>query len=295
MDAYELERLRQVVVKKEIKCAIVIIAIGIVMLLLGLEFSTVFVLCFVFGMMFTMIFTHKPRKEFVQTYKKTVILELFKSMFTDVTYDLDRGIPKSVIADTGMMNMGDRYHSNDYMTAKYKDVPFAFSDVKIEEEYRDSDGDTHYTTVFRGQWYIFDFNKKFKADIQVCEKNFSNARRGSLFSSERFKKIQLEDIEFNKEFKVFAKNDLEAFYILTPNTMEKIKEVNRKVRGALLFCFVNNKLHIGVDNNCDLFEPKIHAKIDIEKNTKQAREEIQFITHFVDILNLNNDLFRREV
>ena len=295
-----LEQSRQNVVKKK-KIGFGITAIVALLVLIFNYISTGFLeikFLFIFGFVgyfLTSIFTMKCYRDFVKEYKRIVVLEIFKTMFQNIYFDLDNGIPEATIAGTGMMDTGDIYNSNDYISAQYKNVSFEFSDVEIEEEYRDSDGDTHRVTVFKGQWYIFDFNKQFKADLQVCEKGFRNAKLGNLFGTNKFNKVQLEDIEFNKEFNVFAQNNLDAFYVLNPSTMEKIKELNNKVNGKLLFCFINNKLHVGLHSGKDLFEPSLYKKIDIVQNHKQALEEMKMITNFVDILGLDNDLFRREV
>ena len=229
-------------------------------------------------------------------YKKEIVIAAFNKVCTDIQFYLDNGIPYQTIAATEMMYMGDRYFSNDYITGKYKSINFEMSDVEIQEEHTDSDGDSSYVTIFKGQWYIFDFNKTFKANIQVCEKSFRNSRRKSLFvkKEEKYKKVELEDIDFNKVFKVYAQNELDAFYVLTPNTMEKIKSVNNKIRGDLLFCFIDNRLHIGLYNNRDLFEASIFKKVDINKATQKTLGEISIITNFVDILSLDNDLFKTQ-
>ncbi|MBQ7136547.1 MAG: DUF3137 domain-containing protein [Bacilli bacterium] len=300
MNIEELEKSREKVVKKKkIGYGIAaIVSLGFVFINYMfngvLEFDTVFITGFL-GVLLTSVLTMKDYREFVKGYKKVVVLEIFKTIFKNIHFDLDRGIPEEIISNTGMMDTGDIYHSNDYICAKYKNVSFEFSDVEIEEEHTDSDGDRHRVTVFKGQWYIFDFNKQFKADLQVCEKGFRNAKLGGLFSFKKFNKVQLEDIEFNKEFNVFAQNNLDAFYVLTPNTMEKIKKLNNSVHGKLLFCFIDNKLHVGLHSGKDLFEPNLYKKINIEQNHKQAIEEIQMITNFVDILGLDNDLFRKGV
>ena len=199
-----------------------------------------------------------------------------------------------------MMNMGDIYESNDYVRGKYKDINFEASDVHIQEEHTDDDRRTYYTTLFKGQWFIFDFNKTFKADIQVCQKNFNNARRGKevfgLFKpqNEIFQKIELEDIEFNKKFNVFAQSPIEAFYVLTPNTMEKIKTLDNQIKGSLLFCFINNRLHVGIASNKDLFEANPYKKVNLQQAEQSVLIEINNITQFIDVLNLDNTLFRRE-
>lgn len=292
----KLEELRKKVVKKTVTGIVIAVAIAFFMFILTEGRSGSYLFPFVVvGIIITTIITRKDKKEFNKLYKTTIVLNSFKKVFTDVDYDMEKGISYEQIASTQMMNMGDRFYSNDYFKAKYKNINFESSDVHIQEEHTDSDGDTTYVTIFRGQWFVFDFNKPFKANIQVCAKNFSNARRGSLFSKTKYNKVDMEDIEFNKEFRVYAQNELDAFYVLTPNTMEKIKELKRKTKGRLLLCFIDNRLHVGLHNNKDLFEANIFKKINIDEENNKTLNEMKIITEFVDTLDLDNDLFRREV
>lgn len=292
----ELEKLRK---KFLIKIVISNLSINLLLIIILIFSDSVdivgefFVPVIVFGIIIMKLITSSDKKEYKKIYKKNITLEAFKSIFTDINYSPDLGISKAVIRDTKMMNTGDRYNSNDYILAKYKDINFECADVHIEEEHIDSDGDKYYTTIFRGQWFIFDFNKTFKANIQICEKSFSGAKRGGLFSAEIYHEVKMEDVEFNKIFKVYAENELDAFYVLTPNTMEKIKKLNNELDGNLLFCLINNKLHIGLHNRKDLFEPNIYKKINLEEEKQRMLMDIKIITEFIDILDLDNDLFKR--
>lgn len=295
----ELESLRKKVLKKTI-ISFLSIALLLIVILVPSQSSNSFgdvgrylIILAVFGILLTKLITNKNVKEYKKIYKKNITMETFKSVFTDIKYSPQSGLPKSVISGTKMMNTGDRYHSNDHISAKYKNINFECADVHIEEEYEDSDGDTHYSTIFKGQWFIFDFNKKFKANIQIREKSFSGAKRGGLSSNEVYKKVKMEDVDFNKTFKIYAENELDAFYILTPNTMEKIKKLNNELQGNLLFCFINSKMHIGLHNGKDLFEPSVYKKINLEEEKGKILKDIKIITEFVDILDLDNDLFKR--
>ena len=77
--------------------------------------------------------------------------------------------------------------------------------------------------------------------------------------------------------------------------MEKIIKLDDMNQGRLLLCFIDNKLHIGLYDGKDSFE---HAPIFKEINEGQVREnistDIKQITMFIDELDLDNDLFRRE-
>ena len=253
----------------------------------------------IIGIIVSMVFSNKPSKEFKLAYKNTFVLQSLKSVFDDLEYNPERGFDYNVIKNTGMMYMGDRYSSNDYVKGKYKNINVEQADVHIEEQVTttDSDGNTttHYETLFMGQWMIFDFNKSFSANVQVCGKRFANARRSNWGKTLKYKKVEMEDAEFNKIFRVYAMDAHEAFYILTPSLMDRIKKLSNSIKGSLLLCFVDNKLHVGISNNKDAFEASLFKKLDESKIISNISSEIKLITNFVDELNLDNDLFRKEV
>ena len=245
------------------------------------------------------IFLNKQITEFNNGFKNKYVLSSLNKIFTDLKYFPDKGLDYGVIANTRMMDMGDRYSSNDYFEGKYKNVNVKQADVHIEEEQQTTDSDGHTTTtwvtIFEGKWMIFDFNKTFTANVQVSQKGFGNSRVNNWGEKNKYKKVEMEDAEFNKMFRIYAQNEHDAFYILTPSLMEKIKNLARTVSGKLLLCFINNELHIGLYNYKDSFEHSVYKKIDEEKINDDISKEIKIITNFVDELDLDNSLFRREV
>lgn len=251
------------------------------------------------GIIITTIINVKPTQKFTLAFKEKFVLESLKSVFNDLIYDPEKGLDESIIRNTGMMYTGDRYSSNDYISGKYKNVNVVQADVHIEEELKTTDSDgfttTTWITIFRGRWIIFDFNKYFKANIQVSQKGFGNSKLSNWGSKIKYKKVMMEDQAFNNTFRTYAQDEHDAFYILTPSLMEKIKKLTDNVSGKLIFCFIDNKLHIGIQNNKDSFEHGIFTKINEEKVINEISQDIKLITNFVDELNLDNDLFRRKV
>ena len=219
MGIEEIERLRSKAVSI-IKIGIIVstvLCFSIIFLCVISEFYFGFSIGFVLliiGIIITMILSSKPSKEFKMAYKNTFVLKALKSVFDDLEYNPVNGFPKSVIQNTGMMHIGDRYSSNDYIKGKYKNINIEQADVHIEEEVTttDSEGNTttYYDTIFMGQWMIFDFNKSFSANVQVCGKGFYNAKRDSWGSNLKYKKVEMEDEDFNKRFRVYAQDDHEA-------------------------------------------------------------------------------------
>lgn len=297
----ELNEQRIIIRNKYILGIIITIAIAVIFTILAPNITALPILSVVIGTFITIIATSKLKNQYRRDFKNKFVLKSLENKFTDLYYNPDKGIPYSIIDATQMMNMGDKYHSEDYISAKYKDIKFEQADVHIEEEHESTDSDgnttTTYITIFKGRWMIFDFNKEFKADVQISQKGFTNSRVKKFFGKkdELFKKVTMESENFNSKFNVYAQNEHDAFYIITPSLMERIERLAVRNKGKMLFCFVNNKLHIGIHDNKDSFEPgSVFKQINEEESIKKISNEIEVITQFVDELNLENDLFKKE-
>ena len=306
MDTKDLKDIQNEVLKKSKIIDTVIFIIWVIIMFLlykkGINLQAfLFITLFIMAirMFIKYIFLNKQITEFNNGFKNKYVLSSLNKIFTDLKYFPDKGLDYGVIANTRMMDMGDRYSSNDYFEGKYKNVNVKQADVHIEEEQQTTDSDGHTTTtwvtIFEGKWMIFDFNKTFTANVQVSQKGFGNSRVNNWGEKNKYKKVEMEDAEFNKMFRIYAQNEHDAFYILTPSLMEKIKNLARTVSGKLLLCFINNELHIGLYNYKDSFEHSVYKKIDEEKINDDISKEIKIITNFVDELDLDNSLFRREV
>ncbi len=301
----KLEEIRNALKKRYLIGTIITIVVIIIILFMSKNYMFCMMAISVvalLGIFVTVICTSKLKSEYKRVFKNTFVQKALERKFTDLVYMPSSGISYETIASTQMMHMGDRFYSEDYISAKYKDIKFEQSDVHIEEEYRttDSDGNTSttYETIFKGRWMVFDFNKIFKANVQIVQKGFGNSKVKRFFGNkeELYKKVEMESESFNKKFNVFAQNEHDAFYIITPSLMEKIEKLDEQNKGKLLFCFVNNCLHIGIYNNEDSFEPGgVFKKLNEEEIITKISGDIEMITQFVDELNMDNDLFKKEV
>ena len=234
-------------------------------------------------------------KKFKSIFKDVFVKDALKAIFSDLVFEPEKGMSRNTIADTGMIYMGNRFSSNDFISGKYKDVSFVQSDVSIQDvrTHTDSKGHTHteVVNILVGKWMIFDFNKTFKANVQVKSKFFSFSKLGN-FGDSRYQTVKMEDEDFNKKFSVHAQNEHDAFYILTPQLMEKIKNLSEGLKGRVMLCFIDNKLHVALNNNKDSFEYSLFGKLDEAQINDYVSKEIKIITDFVDKLSLENDIFK---
>ena len=294
----ELEALRQKL-RATITTSTIVSVFICIMVFIFIPNITVIIFLAVIALIVSSIPVSNVKKKYRMVYKNNYVSHILEDIFDNVTYLPNHGIPKSELQATSMLYTGDRYSSEDYVSATYKDVRFEQSDVHIEEEHEstDSKGHTHryYVTVFKGRWLIFDFNKTFKANIMVAEKGFGITKVKRFFGRKDslFKKVDMESAEFNKKFNVYAQNEHEAFYIITPSLMERLSYLEILNSGKIAFCFHQNKLYVGIDNRKDSFEPgSVFKEIDEVAIKQTITDEIEIITQFVDQLKLDNDLYK---
>jgi hypothetical protein len=235
----------------------------------------------------------KKAKEFKASYKKLFVEAPFQEAFDKVYCDFNEGISKDIISGTNLMSMGNRYYTNDYIKGSYKNVEFERADIKIQ--HHTSNGKRSRTvTYFNGRWLILEFNKNFHFDLQIIGKGFSYTQKNnSFFTSEKHRrhKIKMEDIRFNENFDVYAQNEHEAFYILTPQFMDTLKNMYNYMDGNFMLGFVDDKLHVAIHTRKDAMEPSLFSSV-MEPNLEEVQREINTIIHIIDRLNLDRELYK---
>lgn len=291
MNTFEqLEQMRLRVRNAQI-VAIGLLAVGFI---LFLPIPPVGFVLFVGGIIGMVVVNHTFLKPYRSAYKEQLVKGLLSEKIDHLRFCPDRGIEEDLVESTDMMRMGNRYSSNDLIEGTYNGVNFSQSDILIQ--HHTSNGkSSHTTTYLKGRWIVFDFNKRFLCDLQVRDREFHYAKKsGGWFSDrDRTEKLETESVEFNQTFKVYAENDSEAFYILTPHFMEALMKAKVQSEGTLLFCFVDSKLHVAIHNNEDGFEPPVWSPINREEASRSILRDIKLITDLVDTLRLDERLFMK--
>lgn len=235
----------------------------------------------------------KFRKAYVKKYKELAVRYSLEKTFDGLEYDVRNGFTEKYIRSLGCMEMGSDFESEDKFSGVYNGVPFESSEVYIANTTVQSNGMSETTVFFHGRWTVFDFNKNFKYNLQVRQKGFTYAKKsGGLFSSDRpMKKISMESSDFNRAFTVYGADEHEAFYLLTPALMAEMLRLRDFVKGKLMFCFIESKLHVALCDNKDSFEPPVFSRLTDEWLLNDITGEISKIVDFVDGLKLEKKIW----
>lgn len=287
MEKEELERLRKsYITTRNIYLLIAIIIMGgTVYISLNSRIPTFLFIALTILIIFYIFIVGSKKNKFVSAYKKVVMPLALKQVMTDAVFDDGyTGILNHV--EGNIISRGNKRSAGDYIKGNYKGINVELSEICIQYETTDSDGNTDTTTYFNGVWFIFDFNKNFKDNLLVHSKYYGYAKSFG-------EKIETENVEFNKLFRIRSNNELEAFYILTPHNMEKIKQLKEKLKSRIIMYFENSKLHIGLDGYRNLFEPKVNEEINIDKFKDTILKDLNIVFDLVETLNLDNNLFKK--
>ena len=305
MTFQDVEKARQAYhakIKKQTIITIVIVIVVIALFMLsGSGASSIFILfpiVFFITTFITIISSFSNRKvfrEYRHAYKGYFVEQNLKAIFNDSFYSHEMGLSAAPLNLTGIINTGDRFTSNDFTKGKYKNVTFCQADVHIETEYTDSDGDTHYTTIFKGRFMIFEFPKQFKFRLALVGRHFRAFYKPGTnrANGRKMEKLSTESNEFNSAFRIYAEDGFEAYYILDPAFMVKLLDIDAHHKGNTIFCFNNNLLIIGINDGKDSFEPpKPYKPIDEAAENAKVSSDIKMITDLVDQLSLSRKCFK---
>lgn len=256
-------------------------------------------------------FFKHPWEDYREAYKKGCVYGALESLFTDLYYDPYDGISDRTISETGMMYMGDRVHTEDYIRASFNGIPFEQSDLRIEEKQVRSDAgrrrrnriygsprySSYYARIFSGRWMIFPLDKPFRTSVQILQKGFRNTiprRNAEQHSSDTvFERTGMELESFQKDFRVLVRNSHNSHSIVTPALMEQVQNLSKHVKGKLMIGFLSDELHISIDDNGNSLEPPINIFLPIrgESAVKRLRSEMEAITQFFDWIRCNSQFY----
>jgi hypothetical protein len=229
-----------------------------------------------------------------KSFKKEIVSRIVTFIDDDLIYQPEKKITRHEFQSSLLVKYWrhsvDIWDGEDYVQGILGKTAVKFSEVHAEDEetYTDAEGNTqtHYITVFKGLFFIFDFNKAFEGfTVILPEKFWSYRRYGNL--------VKLEDTEFEEEFVVYSDNQITARYILSPNLMRRLLKFHRELGKKVYLSFVNGRLHIGISINKNLFEPRVFRTILNFQLIHEYLEYMQLGKDIVEELNLNRRIWSK--
>lgn len=248
-------------------------------------------------------FNRKSIKAMKIRFKGEVIAKMVKFVDESLYYSADSRITQSEYFQSKLfLTDVDRYSGDDLVSGTIGKTSIRFSEVHSEykTESTDSKGRkrTSWHTIFRGIFFIGDFNKHFKGETIVLPDTAENlfGSLGSIFQKmniSRDQLVKLEDPEFEKAFCVYSNDQVEARYILSPKLMQRIVELRKKSGRKIHLSFVRSKVFIAISIGKNLFEPPFFGTMLNFKLIEEFFRYLYLSVSIVEELDLNTRIWTK--
>jgi hypothetical protein len=253
------------------------------------------VICIIAGV----VICHFMTKGYVARFKSLVIGKIVHFIDENLNYDADECIDKSTFMLSKIFTTKpNRYKGDDLVWGKTGATEIKFSEIKAEHESGSGKNRRRYT-IFKGLFFIGDFNKHFTCETVVlpdtAEKLFGHfGQKLQSMNIFRGQLIKLEDPEFENHFVVYGDDQIQARYILSMSLMERIVEFRKKTGRKIYLSFVGSKVFVAVSYTKSLFEPRLFRTLLDFEPIREYFEDLQLTIGIVDDLNLNTRIWSKQ-
>jgi hypothetical protein len=223
-------------------------------------------------------------------FKRDVVTEIFKIVVPSATYEPYKGIAREVFDEPGIFETRGGLSSDDRVRGRIGQTPFEAAEVS--RSYTTGSGKNSKThVVFKGLFFHLDFNKALRGTTIVEPENAGPSQIGD---RDDLHLVSLENPEFEREFKVYATDDVEARYILTPVMMEQLLALRGHAEHPVFLGFKGSRAYIGIHYNRTLFEPSIASTTSLEA-IEEFAEQFALAETVVHELDLNTRIWTKDV
>lgn len=296
LDALEIER--KSVVKKVLLIALVLA--GVVSWIF-FKYSASFAFFWLIFALFTLLAIKiYIAKSYVLNFKKEIIKQIISFIDPTLIYLPLSHVSKQSFAESQIFKRPpDVLKGDDYVSGQIGVTKVEFSELHAQYISKSSRGKKNKVTLFKGLFFSADFNKHFRGKTFVLPDVSERVlgRVGTMIqelNSQHGELVKLEDVEFEKRFVVYADDQIEARYILSPALMERIKGIQTKTNKRIALSFVGSKINIAIPYSKDLFEPTLFRTIKKFKSIADYFEELVMMIELVEDLNLNTRIWTKK-
>lgn len=237
-------------------------------------------------------------RDYKRTFKKRIVSRLISKIAPSLRYDSSGKIPESIFRMSALFEDDfSRYEGGDLIEGEIDGIPIKASYLRVQKSYRDSNGRKRERTIFSGIFIVTEFHKRFRHTTRVVP-DISEKYLG-LFGEwiqklAAQKLVRMDSPAFEKEFKVYSDDSIEAHYLLTPNIMERLVKMKKRANAPLYISFRLRKLFIAIEKSSDPFKPSLFRfLLDIEI-FKRYMENLNLILGIVETLNLDRKIWSKE-
>lgn len=219
----------------------------------------------IFGFLYTVV-VRRAHSRFVESFKAKYVLPVIGALpgFSQLEFRSRDGFEWEEVRDAAVVKCGDKkyFKREDLLTGLCEGARFRISDVTARRMVRKGKK-RELETLFDGQvmcFSRFDGAKVSDGFVQVFRREFFSDIGGARAEH----RIMTENAAFNDKFNVFAADEHNAYYILTPQLIGKIMEFSEAAGAPVSLVFSGEKLYAAVKRR-GMFVPALDEPVRAQK------------------------------
>lgn len=263
-----------------IVCLILAILFGFLIFTLSSDlFFAIFIAIFI-AIIFNVALSVSIKKK----YKDEIVPKILKKFLgDDIVYEPKGRFDKELLRDLNFFPC-TTYSGEDMISGIYKGIKFTTADISMTHQ----SGGKNSTTVtdFKRCMWVFEYNNKtINSRIDLYEKDY--LKRHSLRKN-GLEKVEFEDIDFNNKIKTYASNAHDAFYVITPQIIDRLKNNINNISGDILYSIQENKLYLVISSSKNRMEFK-RFKNNYEELIESLKEDVSPILETIKQFDLKGE------
>ena len=147
-------------------CLIGALLSGMIMLI---PIAIILLIVAIVGFILVNVYKIAPHKrEYISGFKQDIFSTFVQSLYPDTYYAPANYMPSNLFSASQLFGGYDSYGGEDYFEGTTdNNCSFKFSELRVTETTRDSDGDSRTTTIFDGIFFVLSVPNRVSGRVQV--------------------------------------------------------------------------------------------------------------------------------
>lgn len=224
--------------------------------------------------MLGLVFTGSAQSKNIKGFKEEYVIPRMMDFFTDFEYKLDSSLQTSTIRTLKLFDIGDSIYTDELIQGRYRDCSFLMGNVRCTETRRDSDGDTHTTTVFSGRLIIIGTSIIDEGEVTIRPRRMFSYpfRRGQILEY---------DHPICNRFEIRGTNYTELPKYLLDH-INSFADIFSKYK--FYYKIVNDRIYIAIDRIDNLYNVRDFSNTSLEAIDEIIKKDSIFFTNLISLI-----------
>ena len=226
-------------------------------------------------------------------YKEIFVRAVINDMNADLKYYPYTGMQEEEFQKF-RIDRKSRIESEDRIAGAHCGIKFSLSEVHSNSRFYMKTDNPLIAAIMLIKIFYNNY-MDFDGNVLICELAKKTSGKTIVVSRELNAKIfgekeMMDDVDFMRDFRVFADDKVEARYLLTPAFMERLREINRETNGefSLSAVFMDKRLYLFLKGAPDLFETTLFDRPASIELAREYQTQIRKILSLIETLKLTN-------